>query len=150
MVHSIVEDVIASCPHHILPTVQGEPEYHTINSISKMLRANARSIESHWGACSWSPRYHPIHHELRNRITRSPVGESGITRRGTNEIVGGTAAALLAERHRWEEAERIFRTWTNVEQALKKQIITAFETRYLEIINSDMVVFTNTTARDIL
>jgi hypothetical protein len=49
MVHSTVEDVIASFPHPILPTVQGEPDYHTIHSIRKLLRANARSIESHLG-----------------------------------------------------------------------------------------------------
>jgi hypothetical protein len=33
-----------------------------------------------------------------------------------------------------------------MEQALKKQILTAFETMYLEILNNDMVGFTNTTA----
>jgi hypothetical protein len=49
MDHSTVEDVIASFPHPILPTVQGEPDYHTINFIRKLLRANARSIESHLG-----------------------------------------------------------------------------------------------------
>jgi hypothetical protein len=37
-----------------------------------------------------------------------------------------------------------------VEQALKRQIITAFELMYLEILNNDMVGFSNTTARDVL
>jgi hypothetical protein len=55
-----------------------------------------------------------------------------------NEIVGGTAAALLAEHHRWEEDLSIFRTWKTGEQALKKNI-TAFEQMYLEILNNDMV-----------
>jgi hypothetical protein len=49
MVHSTVEDAIASFPHHILHTLQGEPDYHTIRSIRKLLRTNARSIESHMG-----------------------------------------------------------------------------------------------------
>jgi hypothetical protein len=44
----------------------------------------------------------------------------------------------------------IFRTWTTVEQALKKIIITAFEPMYLQIINNDMVGFDNTTVRDML
>jgi hypothetical protein len=70
--------------------------------------------------------------------------------RAPNEIIGGTAAKPLAERHYWEEAVSILRTWTTVEQALKKQIITAFEPMYLEIISNDMVGFTNTTARDML
>jgi hypothetical protein len=64
-------------------------------------------------------------------------------------IVRGTAAAVLAERHRWEEDVSIFRTWTTVEQALKK-IIMAFKPMYLEILSNDMVGFANTTARDML
>jgi hypothetical protein len=43
-----------------------------------------------------------------------------------------------------------FRTWTTVEQALKKQIITVFKPMYINIINNDMVEFANTTARDML
>jgi hypothetical protein len=43
-----------------------------------------------------------------------------------------------------------FRTWTTVEKSLKKKIITVFEPMYLEIINNDMVGFSNTTAREIL
>jgi hypothetical protein len=30
--------------------VQGEPDYHTIHSIHKLLRANARSIETYLGS----------------------------------------------------------------------------------------------------
>jgi hypothetical protein len=66
-----------------------------------------------------------------------------------NEIAGGAADVILAERHHWEEAVIIFVTWTTVEQALKKNT-TAFEPMYLEILNSDMVGFANTTARDML
>jgi hypothetical protein len=44
-----VKDIIASFPHPILPTVQGEPDYHTIHAIRKLLQANSRSIDSHLG-----------------------------------------------------------------------------------------------------
>jgi hypothetical protein len=67
---------------------------------------------------------------------------------GAAEINGCTAAQLAAELHRW--AVITFRTWTTVEQALKKQIKTVFEPMYLEILNNDMVGFANTTARDML
>jgi hypothetical protein len=63
-----------------------------------------------------------------------------------NEIIGGTMAALLEELHPWEEVVSIFRTWKTVEQALNKQIITAFEPMYFEILNSEMIGFANTTA----
>jgi hypothetical protein len=126
MVHATVEDVIASSPHTILPTVQGEPDYHTIHSIRKILRANARSIESYTGggdlghlgiilSITTYATYATITlaHPWEN--TELPAG-------ATNEIVGGTAAAVLAERHHWEEAVVIFRTWKTVEQALKNKL----------------------------
>ena len=47
MRYATVEDVIASFPHPILPTIQGEPDYHTIHSVRKLLQANARSIDTH-------------------------------------------------------------------------------------------------------
>jgi hypothetical protein len=151
MVHLTVEDVIASFPHPILPTVKGEPYYHTIHSIRKLLRANARSIEYHLGFGALGHlgiivliRTHATvapAHPLVN--PKSPGG-------APHEIVGGIAAALIVERHRWEEALSIFRTCTTVEQALKKQIITSFEPMYLEILNNDMVGFANTTARDMI
>jgi hypothetical protein len=44
-----VKDIIASFPHPILPTVQGEPDYHTVHAIRKLLQENSRSIDSHLG-----------------------------------------------------------------------------------------------------
>jgi hypothetical protein len=74
MVHSTVEDIIASFPHPILPTVQGEPDYHTIHSIRKLLRANARSVESHLGGgYSRSPRYQCISVSIATYATVAPA-----------------------------------------------------------------------------
>jgi phage gp36-like protein len=49
MKYATVEDVIASFPHPILPTVQGEPDYQTIHAIRKLLQENARAIDTHLG-----------------------------------------------------------------------------------------------------
>jgi hypothetical protein len=49
MKYATVEDIIASFPHHLLPTVQGDPDYQTIHSIRKLLQANARAIYTHLG-----------------------------------------------------------------------------------------------------
>jgi hypothetical protein len=49
MKYATVEDVIASFPHPILPTVQGEPDYQTIHAIWKSLQANSREIDTHLG-----------------------------------------------------------------------------------------------------
>jgi hypothetical protein len=76
------------------------------------------------------------------------VGKSSGSGRGPAEIDGGTTAQLAAERHHCEEAVITFSTWTTVEQALKKKIIMVFELMHLEILNNDMVGFSNTTVRD--
>jgi hypothetical protein len=49
MRYATVEDVIASFPHPILPTVQGDPYYQTIHAIRRLLQANARSVDTHFG-----------------------------------------------------------------------------------------------------
>jgi hypothetical protein len=134
MVHLTVEDFIASFPNPILPTVQGEPDYHRISSGGGGALGHPGIIVSIATYATVAPSHPWV----------NPESTGG----APNEIVGGTVAALLAERHCWEEAVSIFRTWTTVEQALKKQIITPFDPMYLEIINSDMVGFSNTTARD--
>jgi hypothetical protein len=49
MKYATIEDVIASLPHPVLPTVQGEPDYQTIHTVRKSLQANSRAIDTHLG-----------------------------------------------------------------------------------------------------
>jgi hypothetical protein len=49
MKYSTVEEVMASFPHPILPTVEGEPDYQTIHATRKFLQANSRAINTHLG-----------------------------------------------------------------------------------------------------
>jgi hypothetical protein len=142
-----IEDFIDSSPHPILPTLQGEPDYHTINSICKLIRANSRSSEIHLGGVNLGhlgiivsiSAYATVapEHPWENPEALGWVPE---------EIDGSTTAQLAVERHYWEEAVFTFRTCTTVDKALKKQIITVFEPMYLEILNNDMVGFANTTS----
>jgi hypothetical protein len=62
----------------------------------------------------------------------------------------GTAAQISAARHVWEEDVQTYRTYTSVQQALKKQIVSVFEPMYLEVLNDNMVGFANISARDVL
>jgi hypothetical protein len=47
MKYATVEDIMASFPHPILPTVQGKPDNQTIYTIRKLLQANVRAIDTH-------------------------------------------------------------------------------------------------------
>jgi hypothetical protein len=62
----------------------------------------------------------------------------------------GTAAQISAARHTCDEEVHTYRTYTSVQQALKKKIITVFEPMYLDVVNDDMVGFDNITARAML
>jgi hypothetical protein len=151
MKNATVEYAIPIFPRPILPTVQGDPEYHTIHSIRKLLHANVRSIETHLGGGALSHLGIIISITAYTTIVPTHPWENPTAPEwAPAEVDGGTAARLAAERYCWEEAVVTFRTWNSVKQALKKQIIAVFEPMYLKSLNNDMVGFANTTARDML
>jgi hypothetical protein len=132
MKYSTVEEVMASFPHPILPTVEGEPDYQTIHTTRKFLQANSRAIDTHLGGgtlghlgliisdASYAmiappPAEEPPFWESPNAPGRAPA------------TTDGTAAQLSAARHLWEEDVQTYPTYTSVQQALKKQIISVFE-----------------------
>jgi hypothetical protein len=152
MKYATVEDVIYCLPHPILPSVTGEPDYHTLHAIHKMLRANARSIDTHLGGGEFGhlgviisdAGYEMILPLNAWENTEFP-GRSPTTIEG-----GGTEAHISAAKHRWEEATSDFKTYNTVQSALKKQIITVIEPMYIEILNDYLVGFANTTSRYML
>jgi hypothetical protein len=156
MKYTTVEYIVVSFTYPILPTVQGEPEYQTIHAIRKLLQANARAIDNHLGGGA-SGHLGIIVYESAYTIV-APTGENGpilwvnptTPGRAPAVIDQGTAEQLSAARHSWEEAVLTFRTYNNVQQALKKQFITVLEPMYLDILNDEMVGFTNIISREML
>jgi hypothetical protein len=59
----------------------------------------------------------------------------------------GTTAQISAARQSWDEAVQTYRTFTSVQQALNKHIITVFKPMYLDALNKEIVGFANITAR---
>jgi hypothetical protein len=49
MKYATVENVMASFPQPVLPTVQCEPDYQKIHATRKFLQANSRAIDTHLG-----------------------------------------------------------------------------------------------------
>jgi hypothetical protein len=62
----------------------------------------------------------------------------------------GTAAQISDAHHIWEEDVKTYRTYTSVQQALKKHIISAFEPMYLDIMNDNMIGLANISGRDMV
>jgi hypothetical protein len=156
MKYATLEDIVASFPHPILTTVQGETDYQTIHVIWKSLQANARAIYTHLGGGALGHLDIIVSDAAYAIIT--PTGENGpilcvnptSPGRAPAVLDQGTAAKFSAARHSWEEAVLTFCTFNTVQQALQKQIITVFEPIYLDILNDDMVGFANITAREML
>jgi hypothetical protein len=155
MKYSTVEDVMASFPHPILPPVEGEPDYQTINATRKFPHANSRAIDTHLGGgtlghlglISSDVSYYntapptanaPTFWEKPNAPGRAPATRDG------------TASQISAALHVWEEDVQTYRTCTSVQQALKKQIISVFESMYLEILSDNMVGYAKISGRDML
>jgi hypothetical protein len=104
MKYSTVEDIKASFPHPIIPTVEGEPDYQTIHTIRKFLQANSQVIDTHLGGgtlghlgliisfASYSIIAPPTAGEPTLWETRNAPGRAPAT-------TDGTAAQISAARH---------------------------------------------------
>jgi hypothetical protein len=146
---------MASFPHPVLPTIQGEPYYQTIHATRKLLQANSWAIDTHLGGGTLGHLGLIISDASYAMI--APTMDAGPTLWSTPQAPGrapatmdGTAAQISAARHIWEEDVQTYQTCTSVQQALKKQIISVFEPMYLDILNDNMVVYSTISARDML
>jgi hypothetical protein len=155
MKYATVKDVIASFPHPVLSTVQGELDYQTIYAIRKSLQANSRAIDTHLGGGTLG--HLGLIVSDASYVMIAPATDAGPTLWVNPTAPGrapantdGTAAQISAARHIWEEDVQTYRTYTSVQQALKKQIISVFEPMYLDVLNDNMVGFANISARDML
>jgi hypothetical protein len=108
MKNATAEDVMASFPHPVLPTVQGDPDYQTIHATIKFLQANSRAIDTHLGGGTL------VHLGLilsnASYATISPTTAAGPTLWTIPQAPGrapantdGTAAQLSAARRIWKE-----------------------------------------------
>jgi hypothetical protein len=155
MKYSTVEDVLASFPHPILPTVEGEPDYQTIHTTRKFLQADSRAIDTHLGGGTLCHLGLIVSDAAYSNIAPPTAGEPTFWETPNAPArapatMDGTAAQLSAAHHVWEEDVQTYRTCTSVHQALKKKIIGVFEPMYLEILNDNMVGYANISERYML
>jgi hypothetical protein len=146
---------MASFPHPVLPTVQGEPDYQTIHATRRFLQVNSRAIDTHLGGGTLGHLGLIISDASFAMIAPATVDEPTlwITPQAPGRApaeTDGTASQVSEARHNWEEDVQTYRTCTSVQQAQKKQIISVFEPMYLDILNYNMVGYANISARYLL
>jgi hypothetical protein len=120
MKYSTVDEVLEIFPHHILPTVEGEPDYQTIHATRKFLQANSRAIDTHLGGGTLGHLGLIFSDSAYSNIAPPTAGEPTFWE--TPNALGrapattdGTSAQLSAARHVWEEDVQTYRTCTSVQ-----------------------------------
>jgi hypothetical protein len=146
---------MASFPYPIFPTVEGESDYQTTRATRKNVQANSQAINTHLGGCTLGHLDLIISDASYSIIAPPTAGEPTLWETPNApgrapSTTDGTAAQISSARHVWEEDVQTYRTYTSVQQALKKQIISVFEPMYLDILNDNMVGYTSISARDML
>jgi hypothetical protein len=150
MTASTPDELIAGFPHSSLPKVTREPTFKDLKVIRRLLNTNAMRVASyggggrhgHLGIIMNNEEYFAI------AVDAFPVpanpGPSAA-------VVAGMTSAVIAEMTRLHhEATQVYRTYHNVDQAIKKLIIESFKDAYLNALSDENVGYANCTSLQIL
>jgi hypothetical protein len=150
MTASTPDELIAGFPHSSLLKVTGEPTFEDLKVIWRLLNINATSAVSyegggrhgHLGIIMTNEEYFAI------AVNVFPVPNNpGLLA----AAVAGMTAAVIAETTRLHrEATQVYRTYHNVDQAIKKLIIESFEDAYLNALSDKIVGYANYTSLQLL
>jgi hypothetical protein len=146
MTASSPDELIAGFPQFFLLKVTREPTLEDLNVIRRLLNTNAMSVVSykgggrrgHLGIIMTNEEYFAIAVDIFP-VPNNP-GPSAA-------IVAGTTAVVIAETtqlHR--EATQVYRTYHNIDQAIKKLIIELFDDAYLNALSGEIVGYANCTS----
>jgi hypothetical protein len=150
MTASTPDELIAGFPHFSLPKVTGEPTFEDLKIIRRLLNTKAMSVASyegggrhgHLGIIMTNEEYFAI------AVNLFPVP---VSPGPSAPVVAGMTAAVIAETTRlYREATQVYRTSNNVDQAIKKLLIEAFDDAYLSALSSETVGYANCTSLQIL
>jgi hypothetical protein len=150
MTASTPDELIAGFPHSSLPKEKGEPTFEDLTVIWRLLNTNDMSVASydgggrhgHLGIIMANEEYFNVAVDVFP-VPNNP-GPSAA-------VVAGTTAAVIAETTRLQkEATQVYRTYHNVDQAIKNLIIESFDDVYLNALLDEIVGYANCTSLQLL
>jgi hypothetical protein len=149
MTASTTDKLIAGLPHSSLPKVTGEPTLEDIKVIQRLLNTNAMSISSyvgggrhgHLGIIMTNEEYFAIAADV------FPVPDNP---GASPEVVVGMKAVVAELTRIHRKSTQVYRTYHNVDQAIKKLILEAFDDAYLNALSKEVVGYANCTSLDLL
>jgi hypothetical protein len=150
MTASTRDELVAGFPHSSLPKVTGEPTFEDLKVIRRLLNTNAVSVASYEGG----GRHRHLSIIMTNEeyftvsVDVFPVPNNPGP---SAAVVAGMTAAVIAETTRLHKEEtQVYRTYHNVDEAIKKLIIEAFEDAYLNALSDEIVGYANCTSLQLL
>jgi hypothetical protein len=146
MMASTPDKLIAGFPHYSLLKVTGEPTFEDLKVIRRLLNTNDMSAASYKGG----GRHGHLDIIMTNEeyfATAVDVFPVPNHPGPSTAVVAGMRAAVISETtwlHR--EAIQVYRTYHNVDQAIKKLIIESFDDAYLNALSDEIVGYAKCTS----
>jgi hypothetical protein len=150
MTASTLDELIAVFPHSSLPKVAGEPTFEDLKFIRRLLNTKNMSVASyeggghhgHLGIIMTNEEYFVIAVDVFP-VPNNPGASAAV-------VVSMTAAVIAETTRLHREATQVYRTYHNVDQAIKKLIIESFDDAYLNALSDEIVGYANCTSLQLL
>jgi hypothetical protein len=150
MTASTPDELIAGFPHSSHPKVAGKPTLDFLKVIRRLLNTNDMSVASHEGGCRHghlgiimtNEEYFAIAVDVFP-VPNNPGPSAAV-------VAGMTAAVIAETTGLHQEATQVYRTYYNVDQAIKKLIIEFFDDAYLSALSDEIVGYANCTSLQLL
>jgi hypothetical protein len=139
MTASTPDELIAGFPYTSLPKVTGEPIFEDLKVIWRLMNTNAINVESyegggrhgHLGIVMTNEEYFTIAVDVFP-VPNNPGPSAAV-------VVGMTAAVIAETTRPHKELTQVYRTYHNVDQAIKKLIIESFDDAYRNTLSDEIV-----------
>ena len=144
------DDIVAKLPVKTLPTIQGEPDYETINQMVQTLYGNAASLSTTSGGGAHGHIGLIMTQALYATLTATPYiapPDPGVLPYIPPNASVATREQLWTEH---KEARRIYDNTTNMDDALKGQIIDTIDDAYLCEMRNKYTGYLGITTRNLL
>jgi hypothetical protein len=150
MTASTPDELIAGFPYSSLPKVTGEPTFEDLKVIRRLINTNAMSVVSyegggrhgHLGIIITNEEYFAIAVDVFP-IPNNPGPSAAV-------VTGMTATVIAETTQLHREATQVYRTYHNVDQAIKKLIVKSFNDTYLNALSDEIVGYANCTSLQLL
>jgi hypothetical protein len=141
-----VDKILQSFPLQDVPPLVGEPTFDSINSLHRILKANAASVPSALGGGVLGHLALVIPPAKYATLCPTPFTtpiNPGPT--PVQAIAGATAAQLAAEDRLHTESLRIWNLYQNIDKALERQLLSTVESIYVRALSNRNTGFANVT-----